>query len=64
MTLKTAEKLVARINSEGGNAKLYEDYSGRGMYGDVTTGVVFSGSHYTFTRKYRSDNLGMNTIIY
>jgi hypothetical protein len=38
MKSKTAKKLA-----ECGNVRVYEDYSGRGMYGLTTTGVV--GSH-------------------
>lgn len=64
MELATAKRIVKKIEKEGGEATLRENYSGRGMYGAVTAGVVFKGSHYTFTRKYRSDNMGMDTIIY
>jgi hypothetical protein len=37
-----AEKLVEMLNDEGDEAAVYEGYSGRGMYGKTTTGVVCS----------------------
>lgn len=45
MTKDQAQFLVTALenNSNGeSRAELYEGYSGRGMYGDKTTGVVFS----------------------
>jgi len=38
MTLEDAKKIVA--NSEDGELEVRENYSGRGMYGKTTVGVV------------------------
>jgi hypothetical protein len=35
-----AQGLVQLMEEQGHEASLYEDYSGRGMYGGSTTGVV------------------------
>ena len=40
MNKDLALTIVDAINSNGGDANIYEDYSGRGMYGETTTGVV------------------------
>lgn len=40
MDRAVAEKIVEAVNENGGEARLYEEYSGRGMYGKTTTGVV------------------------
>jgi hypothetical protein len=38
MRLETAQALCAADND---GLTIHEDYSGRGMYGETTTGVVF-----------------------
>jgi hypothetical protein len=40
MDKKLAEQLVDMLNEEGDEAEVYEGYSGRGMYGNSTTGVT------------------------
>jgi hypothetical protein len=40
MELRTAQTLVDLIENNGEEAELHEDYSGRGMYGDTTSGIV------------------------
>ena len=40
MNKDLALAIVDAINNNGGDANIYEDYSGRGMYGQPTTGVV------------------------
>ena len=40
MEKRVAEFLVDLLESSGKEARLYEGYSGRGMYGKTTTGVV------------------------
>ena len=42
MTKETAEFLLEACGDAGVEAELYEDYSGRGMYGAKTTGIVVS----------------------
>ena len=70
MELATAKRIVKRINGPDSDgkiiARLYEDYSGRGMFGAKTTGVVLPGYHITeqMRKKYRLDNMGLDMIIY
>lgn len=71
MKLATAKAIVKRLNKndeEGQRptASLYENYSGRGMFGATTAGVVLPGWAITgqMKSKYRSDNLGLDMIIY
>jgi hypothetical protein len=40
MTKEQAQFIVDAILETGEEANVYENYSGRGMYGDTTTGVV------------------------
>jgi len=43
MERELAEKLVEKLQEIGDDkAELYEEYSGRFMYGETTTGVEFS----------------------
>ena len=43
MDLELAETLVQVLEDEGIEARLEESYSGRGMYGKTTAGVVLEG---------------------
>jgi hypothetical protein len=42
MKIETAKAIVEAAESIGSEASVYEDYSGRGMYGKTTAGVVLS----------------------
>jgi len=66
MELKQAKAMVARINKKEGEvvASLYEDYSGRGMFGERTTGVVMPGHCMPKKTKFRTDNMGLDMIVY
>lgn len=44
MDKRIAEIIVEACEENDVEASIYEDYSGRGMYGKTTTGVVVSGS--------------------
>lgn len=44
MQKNTAIDLMDFLQSEGFDAELYEDYSGRGMYGRTTTGITTNAS--------------------
>lgn len=73
-----AEHIVNACNNEGVEARLYENYSGRGMYGKTTMGVVVESLedvlkaviNCSYSLKgygvdcIRSDSLGRNIIIY
>ena len=73
MELKTAKSIVTRLNKGlEPNARgrlpvtLYEDYSGRGMFGTKTSAVVLPGYMITdqMRKKYRVDNMGLDMVIY
>lgn len=70
---------VQLMQDDGIDASIYEDYSGRGMYGATTTGIVspdaFTAAMYLGIAwaqtddcaempTLRSDNMAMDTIIY
>ena len=66
MELKQAKAMVARINKKEGEvvASLYEDYSGRGMFGETTTGVDMPPRCVPKGTKFRTDNMGLDMIVY
>lgn len=49
MTKEHAEFLVNALDYDGQEGELYEDYSGRGMMGETTYGVVFPSESILFT---------------
>jgi len=71
-----ATELVEFLQNEGYEAKLYEDYSGRGMYGNTTTGVTTDASPGTMESleeemeeseidpSFRKDSMGLDYIYY
>jgi hypothetical protein len=62
-----AKRLVRTLKGRNPDTKahIYEGYSGRGMYGEKTTGVVVGAYEYDRQKsKFRSDNLGFDFIIY
>lgn len=44
MEIELAETIAEALDNAGIEAKVREEYSGRGMYGNSTAGVVFDGS--------------------
>lgn len=65
MKLSTARALARRVREAGGEATVYEGYSGRGMFGEKTTGVVMDRySAQRFGRKHARDNMGLDVIVY
>ena len=66
MELKQAKAMVTRINKKEGEvvASLYENYSGRGMFGERTTGVVMPDHCMPKKTKFRTDNMGLDMIVY
>lgn len=67
MTEEQAKRLLRTLkkNNPETKAHLYEGYSGRFMYGDKTWGVVVGPWEYDRQKsKFRSDNLGLDFIIY
>lgn len=59
-----ALKLIKKLKMEGYNASLYEDYSGRGMFGRTTFGVITDARNVSPKIKLRRDNLGLDYIYY
>lgn len=49
MTKKEAEFIVNALDYDGQEGELYEGYSGRGMMGKETWGVVFDHEGIVFT---------------
>lgn len=76
MQLHEAIELVEFLESEGYDAELYEDYSGRGMYGNTTTGVTTDARPQSMEAmeeameeaeidpSFRKDNMGLDYIYY
>ena len=74
MDIENARKIVEELQWEGidHDAKVYDDYSGRGMYGEQTAAVV---THDPDQAKrlmgklgiedyMRTDNLGLQYVVY
>ena len=71
MDLNSATEMVDILQSEGYEAELYYDYSGRGMYGNTTTGVTTDARPNTMAEMealeewdFRSDSMGLDYIYY
>lgn len=65
MSISEARALVRRVRKAGGTAEVYVDYSGRGMYGATTTGVVMDRwSAQRFGKKRAHDGMGLDVIVY
>lgn len=66
MEAKKAKAMVKRINGREGEgvASVYEGYSGRGMYGSQTTGVVLPPLCVPKNWKGSRDSLGFDVILY
>lgn len=75
MTKEQAEKVVAILEKEGIEASVYENYSGRCMFGATCVGIVCGdllavGSAMAKAkipakdRPRRQDNMGLDMIVY
>lgn len=72
MDLEKARNAVDEMQSEGIDCELDEGYSGRGMYGKQTTGIVVNGDDFRAIqimgnhgiRSARTDNMGKGVIYY
>jgi len=75
MTLEQAKKIVAILGEDGIEARVYENYSGRGMCGMTCTGIVCDDpvavGYAAGKAKVpmgdipkRRDSMGMSKIIY
>lgn len=62
MKIEEAVKLSEDLQEEGYEAKINEQYSGRGMMGKTTVAVV-SDKRFD-SKKFRSDNLGKRFVYY
>ena len=72
MKLENAEAIVEHLNDNGAEADVQSDYSGRGMYGVTTAGVVtryFADVTHAMGKlgiedSRRIDNMGLDMIVY
>ena len=70
MTKEQADTIVQKAREDGYGVSLYDDYSGRCMYGEETCAVSFN-ERYEFDQffddhklEHRTDNLGLGMIVY
>jgi len=63
MEKEDALKFIKKLKKQGCEAKLYEGYSGRGMFGEITFGVQ-SNKYVEVKSPLRVDNLGLNWLYY
>jgi hypothetical protein len=75
MTLEQATKIVEAIENDGGSASVYEEYSGRGMFGRTCVGIVtdspesvgYAAAEVGVPKKdlpTRRDSMGRDLILY
>ena len=72
MKLDYAEQIVEYMETEGTKASLYEGYSGRGMYGRETSGVVaesvgdvtYAMGALGIKERIQTDSMGLDVIVY
>ena len=72
MQLRNAERIADALEAEGVDVEIYEDYSGRGMFGSQTAGVVVKDpgsvelimSQLGIEDSQRRDNMGLSYIVY
>ncbi|MCA1807132.1 MAG: hypothetical protein LC687_04695 [Actinobacteria bacterium] len=78
MYLEEAQEVVDILQGYGFDVEIYEDYSGRGMFGEKTTGIVVREHGIGLMIGYacseaqldldsvptRSDSLGLDAIYY
>jgi hypothetical protein len=72
MKKANAEKILAAMEDAGMKCELYEDYSGRGMFGRTTTGIVcdspedasWAAGKARVPKPRNLDNMGLRYIVY
>lgn len=72
MKRNNAETIADFLESEGVDVTVHYDYSGRGMHGKTTTGVVtkhlvnvvHAMGHLNIDDSRRVDSMGLDTIVY
>lgn len=74
MELDTVRKIHDALKREGISSTVAEEYSGRGMYGKTTAGIVINHGEDEFraiqvmgnfgVHDARTDNMGKGTIFY
>jgi hypothetical protein len=72
MKAENAEAIVEKLNDDGIEAEVYTEYSGRGMFGRTTTGVVtgsvadvaYAMGSLKIEDSRRTDNMGLDMIVY
>lgn len=73
MDIEDAKQIVEFLEEEGDEAELREEYSGRGMFGKTTTGIVIDTIGFVYYAMgrlqlefahLRTDNMGLRMIVY
>lgn len=72
MTLEDAKKIVETAEQDDSGITLYENYSGRGMFGKKTAGVVGNRTEIEDAAEqagvnvslFKWDNMGLDMIAY
>ena len=72
MQLEHAKAIAKHLSDQGTVARVLPGYSGRGMYGETTAGVVapriqdvsWAMGHLGIEDTYRSDSMGLGMVIY
>ena len=72
MKLEHAEKIADLLGQRGIPHEIYKGYSGRGMYGTTTTGIVtrdagdvtWAMGRLGIVDDRRTDNMALDTIVY
>ena len=72
MTLESAEKIADLLDQRSIDNEVYPDYSGRGMYGSTTAGVVtrdagdvtWAMGRLGIVDDRRTDSMALDTIVY
>jgi hypothetical protein len=72
MKLENASKIFYYLEDKGTPVEIFEGYSGRGMYGEETTGIVVDNAmdvahamgHLGIEDNQRTDSMGLQTIVY
>ena len=60
MDVDVARKIVDFLSARGNEVRLREDYSGRGMYGERTVGIVVDGTYGVVMIGYAAARLGVD----
>jgi hypothetical protein len=58
------DRLKKKLQREGFDVEDYDDYSGRGMFGQRTFALVVEPAASGFVGRNKVDNLGLQVVVY